>query len=441
MARSAALNPASMPFFPGGLRPHEEEGASVSRFAHRANQESDFTSSSLSSSEYRSVRSSPSPTREDRSSEHAKQTHSPFAEGTRHSPTQRQVDAGRPYEPRTRELSILGSLNTLPEDDDVPALSSPESVAQPTRRGSPFFAPNSTYGRERLGTPPVPFNNGNGNSRSPFGNAPGPFATSPVSSLDSGSQFGPSPDNSFSIEGQLKSSPIILDIIDRLARYEFSTREIQRDLSDVHRKVNLLLERSLGGNTQGQPEFKDPFAPANNNGPGISAPVGLRGSIIGGIAPNQSNPSDDITQISQRLNTLTSSVGQLLALQTQQHMQSTTAGPPNNSMISGLPHQSDLPPNQLAPTPTASSGQAIMAHALPNRPDLRPGPRVPNPPMRTWSVGALDLPMRPIDTAGLSNRQNELLRDKRRTSVTGLMRRDSIGVSAHHHSYLTPIFN
>jgi hypothetical protein len=49
--------------------------------------------------------------------------------------------------------------------------------------------------------------------------------------------------------------------------------------------------------------------------------------------------------------------------------------------------------------------------------------------MRTWSVGNLDLPTRPPpDPSSVMNRQEPLLRDKRR-SVTGLIRRDSSGVS------------
>jgi translation initiation factor 4A len=239
--------------------------------------------------------------------------------------------------------------------------------------------------------------------------------------LDSGSQFAPSTDHLQGLESQLKASPIIHDILDRLVRCEYSTREIQRDLSDVHRKVDLLVERSFG--VVSRPEFKDPFAtPAVLTHNVLTSLNGPRQSVSGGsVAPNQPAPSDDITQISQRLNTLTTSVGQLLALQTQQHIQSTNAGISNNHIIS--PSQlADLVPNQLAPIPPHAS---ILAHGLPNRPDLRPSPRAPNPPMRTWSAGAIDLPIRPPDTG--FNRHESLLRDKRR-SASGMARRESAGV-------------
>ncbi|KAJ7276335.1 P-loop containing nucleoside triphosphate hydrolase protein [Mycena haematopus] len=62
----------------------------------------------------------------------------------------------------------------------------------------------------------------------------------------------------------------------------------------------------------------------------------------------------------------------------------------------------------------------MLGHGLPNRPDLRPSPRAP---MRTWSAGTLDLPVRPPDPG----RQDSLLRDKRR-SVSGLVRRESAGI-------------
>src|SRR5260221_692707 len=133
-------------------------------------------------------------------------------------------------------------------------------------------------------------------------------SSSPVSSLGSGGgQFISTMDYSSSFEAQLRASPVINDILERLARCEVSTREIHRNLNDVHRKVHILLDRSTGYTSQ--PEFKDPFAtasaPSSISGPSSSM---TRLSISGNLPPNQ-QPSDDIIQISQRLNTLTSSVG------------------------------------------------------------------------------------------------------------------------------------
>jgi translation initiation factor 4A len=193
----------------------------------------------------------------------------------------------------------------------------------------------------------------------------------------------------------------------------------------VHRKVDILLDRSTGFTSQ--PEFKDPFAPASSPS-SVSVPAGMaRLSISGNLAPNQQS-SDDITQISQRLSTLTSSVGQLLALQTQQHMQSV--GPTlGGSQIASIGSPQDIPPNQLLTPPLPLSGNVLST--LPSRPEMRAS-RTPNPPMRTWSAGSLDLPVRPSDNLSALRSSDALLRDKRR-SVSGLVRRDSAGVSHHRH--------
>jgi len=245
------------------------------------------------------------------------------------------------------------------------------------------------------------------------------------------------------LEAQLKALPLIHDILDRLVRCEYSTREIQRDLGDVHRKVNLLVERSLNANNNAtissQPEFKDPFAPSSVNAQSFNSPAvaGPRGSM-GGIAPNQVSSSDDIGQISQRLNTLTTSVGQLLALQTQQHIQSTNSVLPNgqiggSSNNNNNQQQQDSGPNQMISPPLQPG---MLGHGLPNRPDMRGPPgRTPNQPMRTWSAGNLDLPMRPSESGSLG-RSNDLLNKRRSVTGTmgsgggggGLMRRDSAGV-------------
>jgi translation initiation factor 4A len=228
-------------------------------------------------------------------------------------------------------------------------------------------------------------------------------------------------------DAQLKTSPFMHDLVDRLVHCEYSTRDIQRDLNDIQRKVNLLLERALTTNTQqpGQPEFKDPFATTNGNtlGPSLSQPR----PSIGNIAPNQHAPLiEDMPTITQRLNALTTSVGQLLALQTQQMQQTAHPLEARNSII-GLGPPQDIAPNQLVSPPTLSP-PSLMGHTLSNRPDLRPAPRQqPNTPMRTWSSGTLDMPIRASESA--MSKQEPIVRDKSRRSVSGLLRRDSSGVS------------
>lgn len=425
MARSAALNPASMPFFPGGVRGSDDEVmSSALAFGHYTFREQDRASTSslsISPSEYRSVRSSPSPPQDSR--EEAR--HHPTPARPTQSPAFRQ-DAGGPYpvvEGRNLELrsaregSMFGPLDTLPED--LPE-ARPKNGSETQTAGS-SISPQQQ--RREFPTPPiVPNQDGSlvGSShggRSMSGGAV--TSSSPVSSLGSGGQFTPSPD-SLTFDARLKASPLLHDLLDRLVRNEYATQEIQRDLAEVQRKVNLLLERSLGMNAQ--PEFKDPFAPIAN-GSSFSPPLTSHPRpSLANIAPNQAAPGDDITSISQRLNTLTSSVGQLLAIQTQQ-LQLNVSDVRKNSVISLNSPQVDIAPNQMM-SPPGMTSSTMLGHGLPHRPDLRPSPR--QPPMRTWSAGTLDLPLRPTESN--MNRQDSMLRDKRR-SVSGLLRRDSSGVS------------
>lgn len=375
MAKSAALNPASIPFFPG-----EAIGGKRASYGQ--------VSSSSSASDYRSVRSTPSP------------AHQLDTDNPRHSPTLRHTDSQKPYplvEPRIiRDPSMFGSLDTLPEkdeksygeEDDLPGHQTPSPGSYPARHQNqvpleqgPPFLPFSRNNEGKTFSSPVPGPESNYRAT--------PIAESPIQNT----------------EDHLRASPLIQDILDRMIRYEYVSREIQQDLSDLNRKVNILIERAV---STPQPEFKDPFAPAS------SSSLQPRPSV-GNIAPNQAANSDDMSSISQRLNTLTSSVGQLLALQTQQiHQQNITSPEARNSVISLNVPSSEIPPNQLMPPPSNST---ILGHNLPGRPDIRQGSRQQNQGSRMWVSGTLELPIRSsVQEVG----------NKRRSS--GLVRRDSAGV-------------
>ncbi|KAA1466179.1 hypothetical protein DENSPDRAFT_830933 [Dentipellis sp. KUC8613] len=416
-----------MPFFPGGARASEDDGGPGLAFSTagiREQERSSMSSLSISPSEYRSVKSSPAPSFDSRDGMRDVgvrfQQSPPAVDWARHSPAPRSLDSDKAFAPHdnrlARESSISSSIDTSPGTDDMTTGSArQDNGTSATSNGIPLF-------RQSVFTPSIGIQQSGSRSSS----LPGGLmvtSSSPVSSLGSGSHFTSNMDMSSSFESQLRASSVISDILDRLSRCEYATHEIHRDLTDVHRKVDLLVERSLG--LVGQPEFKDPFASSPSSG-GLVGPTmnGSRASISGSLAPNQS--TDDITQISQRLNTLTSSVGQLLALQTQQHIQTTTSAL-GNKQLSVLGSQPmDVPPNQMLSPPLQGNGN-LLGHGLPNRPDLRAPGRSPNPPMRTWSAGSLDLPVRPPDGIGSLGRSDSLLRDKRR-SVSGLMRRDSAGV-------------
>jgi hypothetical protein len=414
-----------MPFFPGSMRNSEEGGFGFGVPTLREQDGASVSSLSVSSVDHRSLKSSPSPPRLQELARAPELFPDPRFQLSP-APYLHHAELERQHLFRSREMSKVGSLESLPEADDAPhSLTHDEGMHTPGD-SSPFASALVQQSRNRNATPPV--NVLNTTLRSSSFNMSGPFpSSSPVSSLDSGSQLASSTDFHNNLEAQLKASPLIRDITDRLQRCEYNTREMQRDISDMHRKVNILIERTLSNVTSfnnGQPEFKDPFAPAstgNMSTPAINVP---RGSFSANIAPNQSPPADDIGQISQRLNTLTTSVGQLLALQTQQHIQNAT----NNLLPAQLgrstPQMQDMAPNQ-AFSPSMSNPN-VLGHGLPNRQDLRPSPRAPNPPMRTWSAGTLDLSMRAESLSPLG--RLEPVRDKRRSVAGSMMRRESVGV-------------
>jgi hypothetical protein len=375
-----------------------------------------MSSVSLSPSDHPSVKSSPSPSSEgldnvlDATARFDKS--SSDTDWIRRPSIVRPVDSTQHYPPFdsvvAREPSISSSLDAGSAIED-PGYDTPENGSSMPMPGPPTLRQSAT---PSIGIHHRP--------RSPILSSLIVASSSPVSSLGSGGQFATNLDYSPSFEAQLRASPMINDILERLTRCEISTREIHRTINDVHRKVDILLERSMGFTSQ--PEFKDPFAPASLSSSFSGPTSGMaRLSISGNLAPNQ-QPSDDIVQISQRLNTLTSSVGQLLALHTQQHVQGVGPTLGGNQIASIGPSQ-DIPPNQLL-SPSLPLPGNVLSHGLSNR----PATRTPNPPMRTWSAGSLDLPVRPSDNLSALRSSDALLRDKRR-SVSSLMRRDSAGVS------------
>jgi hypothetical protein len=447
MMRSPGLNPSSTPFFPGGTATGKDEGGSgfPKQAANRTDPDRASTASSslsISPSDFRSARSSPSPPQEDTnggdkdSPTMFKRSPTLSTEGSRGSPSIRAFDAGRGYpniEMRSgREQSLAANLEFGGySETDTPGVASDSGFTTGgTRQARESFFPAGVLAsaRERLATPPVSSDSDAFKSSIVTNNIYAPNATSSPSSLDSAG-FSNATMDQFNFDAQLKASPLINDIVKRLIRYENNLAEIKHHLDEVNRKVDSLLDQST---TNHAPEFNDPFAPGS-----IATLNGSRPSLA--LAPNQlpSNhmaPSqilaqngsapDEVGQISQRLNALTSSVGQLLALQTQQ-IQATSASLPTSSSLSGIP------PDLVTTQPIGPSlSQHLLGNGLPStRSELRNSPRHPSQPMRTWSAGSLDLPSRgnADSSAAATTRQETLLRDKRRSTVA-LLRRDSAGV-------------
>ncbi|KAL5508135.1 hypothetical protein ACEPAH_5753 [Sanghuangporus vaninii] len=444
MARSMALNPSSVPFFPSGMSSNGSEQASVGAglgfkvpTTDTDREPSGASVTTFTSSDYRSVSSSP----------------------VGSLPTTDSGDG--PI--RTNSGSNSPGSSALGQQAEEKDKSSPDvsRSLRPLREGGPIIAHSSdTFDGEETPGPraihhwvmkaQAPANQRNdsvefmsathdaqqdhhfiqtimpGPNRSLTSSTSQSFHTpfkpaSPASSIGSASINTSSVDfSSSNFETQIKSSPTIRDLLDRLTRCEFSNREIQRELAEMHTKVNFLVERSLGSLTT-EPEFKNPFAPTNAASRSLTPSMNL-GPLHTAAPPVGSTVKpDEITQLSNRINSLTTSVGQLLALQTQQHMSSLQQSFGQSAGIGPLQSNIDIAPNQTILPPALGN----LGHGLPNRPDLRPSPRVPNPPMRTWSAGTLELPLRPADMN--IGRPDNIHRDKRK-SIAGLMRRDSAGM-------------
>lgn len=446
-SESQALNPASVPFFPpsaspgGSLTDPLSSGSASTNFRPLIKRDSATRLSCTYTAEYRSATSSPAGSI--RTTDGGDGLARPLSE------TGSSGSSVLALEDRDRKMfaNPSHSLQTLAEDELLIARNSgaldgeetpgPRAIQQWAMKAHTpgegdhvdFTTPFPSAYQDRLAHPvqhhPTSMKNQSSNSQHSFG---APFrSASPVSSIGSASVNTSSMDyTSFSFDAQLRASPVIRDLMDRMARCELSNREIQRELSDMHTKINILVDRSLG-HLSTEPEFKNPFA--------VSATISRSLTPSGGIGPSPLQPTppqlgtpkpDDISQLANRINSLQTSVGQLLALQTQQHLSTLKQGLAlgQNAGLGIAQGNLELAPSHLNPH---IANQGLPGHGVQNRPDLRPSPRVPNPPMRTWSAGTLELPVRSND-ANAARPQDASLRDKRR-SIANVVRRDSASVS------------
>ena len=303
------------------------------------------------------------------------------------------------------------------------------------------------------------------------------ISASPSSSVRSSSAFdrGESPaglGQSLTFESQAKSSPFLNDLLDRLIRCEYSTRDIHRELGDLSKKVDFLVNRILASdgmslnsnNRKDSFSTSSPYTNGTSNGNGhtiTSASHAGAGSLMGlqgagsstsslllppGTPNNLREKDEEIRLLNQQINTLTSSVSQLLQIQNQAHIQSINAGlspnvgygtPGGNPLGSqmGTPNM-----NGNGPMGTPDLGQSPMLGPGGMRNDMamggngRAAPRAPVP-VRTWSSSSVEMNLgmpnvgpAGRDANGMNSPAVGMLRDKRR-SVVGLTRRDSAGVS------------
>ncbi|KAF7800012.1 hypothetical protein EIP86_011255 [Pleurotus ostreatoroseus] len=430
MSGSPSLNPASTPFFPGGGgfgRDEDNRGPGFGLQRHINHDQFHSSSLSISPTDYRSNKSSPSPPQGDRDRfVGAVGEYHTAAEIARLSPAMNQLDNDRGsniiQRPILRRDSSMSAIMEVPQDvEDTPGTASIINHV-------PFFQGMQTRMRDRLSTPPVAVDITSRTSS--FNTVPTHImSSSPASSLDSSSVFAASVDLSTSFDAQLRSSPFMREVLDRIAQQELTTREIQRNLGDVNRKLDMLVERSLAVNgppANEPPEFRNPFASSATPSFSRSALNGINGSrasIAGNIAPNQAAPPEDVSLISHRLSSLSTSVDHLFAVQTQTQQLQSNSGLQTPLMTAPIAQQPDFIGRGVAQS--LANVLPGLNNGISNRQEMRTTPRIPGPPMRTWSTGNLDIPIRTTDSpTGSLGRADTGFRDKRR-SVTSLLRRDS----------------
>jgi hypothetical protein len=218
--------------------------------------------------------------------------------------------------------------------------------------------------------------------------------SSPVSSVSNPSAT----DRSF--DAQIKNHPFLHDILDRVIRTEYVQRELSRELGALTSKINFLVERFEQADPRrsfsGSPIPGNLIGNNNNN-----MPIPPLGPL-----PNVSGREDG--DISKRLDALTNSVQQILMIQ-QNHVS------PNNGPFS----------NNGPVSPGGFDGPNMNMGGLGSLgPPPRPHSRNPPPPVRTWSAGSLDMPLRQEPHLG----RPDLLNQKRRSMVGNPNRRDSTAV-------------
>ena len=282
---------------------------------------------------------------------------------------------------------------------------------------------NSNYVSSALSGPPVTLNTAPAQQQQPSIIHDHVLASSPVSSVSapsaSSALMGSSvQDKSF--DSQIKSSPFLHDILDRVIRTEYAQRDIARELGALTNKINFLVERLE--NTDSRRSFSASPIPGmgNHNISPRSVGGGLHQNNLGGVGRDDGD-------ISKRLDALTNSVQQILMI--QQH------GPNNVNNNNNGPHHNHSPFHGNGPLSPGGSGpgpggfDAMAPNINLNGPGImgpnRPHGRNPPPPVRTWSAGSLDMPLR--QDVHLS-RPDALLNQKRRSVVGNLVRRDSAAV-------------
>jgi translation initiation factor 4A len=229
-------------------------------------------------------------------------------------------------------------------------------------------------------------------------------------------------DHNQTLDSQIKTSPFLHDILDRVIRTEYAQRDLSRELGVLTNKINFLVERLEHADAR-RSFSASPIPGIVNHNMAISPLGGGNGIHRDSISGNGGREDGDI---SKRLDALTSSVQQILMIQQHGHNSNGNNGSHHHPPFHGngplSPPGGVLGPSGFDGMPSnmnMGNGSGIMGG-----PPNRPHSRNPPPPVRTWSAGSLDMPLR--GDAHLS--RPELLNQKRRSVVGNLNRRDSAAV-------------
>lgn len=210
------------------------------------------------------------------------------------------------------------------------------------------------------------------------------------------------------LDTQIKNHPFLHDILDRVIRTEYAQRDLSRELGALSSKINFIAERLE------QADSRRSFSSSPN-------PGGLIGTNMpmppAGLGPLQAAGAGD-GDISKRLDALTNSVERILMIQ------QNSMNPGGHGNNGPFPGNGPVSPGGFDGVPNMNMN---MNMGIPGGlgPPSRPHSRNPPPPVRTWSAGSLDMPLRQDPHLG---RPDVLLNQKRRSIVGNLNRRDSTAV-------------
>ena len=176
------------------------------------------------------------------------------------------------------------------------------------------------------------------------------------------------------------SLPTLRNLFDKMLLFEATALELQKDLRDVHKRLDLLLD-ARATTVDAHPQFQETFVSNTSSPFSLSGetPSGLRGSTICNIAPNQESLFR-MSTISQRLSPLTAPMDRPVQLSTPRR-NPTAPLMITNGQTSVENIQNRMLPSISVPPATLVNGCC----------DVCANPHSSGAPTCTCSTGSLDI--------------------------------------------------